>query len=300
MNSFFKSIRLELFWVISSLLILMLIFFLADINPAVSRLALSWLFFLSGLYFILTFLSFRRKQKIEDELISTKEELYQLKSDTIARQKDIDDYFIHWVHQVKTPLSALQLMTDSSAPINKADLKEQSLAIEGYTQAALAYLKLSHPDTDLVIAPVKLDDIIKPLLRRYRWSFIHNHTQLNYQAIDDQVITDANWTQVMVDQLLNNALKYAKGQSITISYKATDKSLTIADTGIGIHESDIAKIFDKGYSGFNGRLNQQSSGLGLYLVGKISRRLNQPITVKSEPGSGSQFTIHFPSHLTKL
>ena len=130
--------------------------------------------------------------------------------------------------------------------------------------------------------------------------FIDKKISLNYEPIHQLVIADSKWLSIMIEQLIANAVKYTNQGSITISYNNETRQLAIKDTGIGIREEDIPKIFDRGYSGFNGRLNEKSSGLGLYLVRKIALLLNIEIDVDSKLNVGSTFSLKFPANLTNL
>ncbi|WP_017637233.1 ATP-binding protein, partial [Staphylococcus sp. E463] len=141
---------------------------------------------------------------------------------------------------------------------------------------------------------VKIDELIKPLIMKYRVHFIEQNTKIHYQSVDDNVLTDAQWASILIEQLLNNALKYARGKDIWINFNSETKQLYIKDNGIGISQADLPKIFDKGYSGYNGSLNESSSGIGLFIVKHISQHLNLNVEVESKLNSGTQFTIDFP------
>jgi len=143
-------------------------------------------------------------------------------------------------------------------------------------------------------------DIIKNLLKKYSLLFIHNHISLEYQSNLTYVISDSQWLTILIEQILSNALKYTENGKIAIQYLEEKHALEIRDTGIGIRSEDIPKIFDRGYSGFNGRMNEKSSGLGLYLARKISERLNIQIEVESKLSKGSIFRLVFPTNLTKM
>ena len=165
--------------------------------------------------------------------------------------------------------------------------------IEEYTDMAINYLKLKDRQADMDITEVKIDDIIKPLLKKYAMLFINKHISLEYEPIAYTVISDTKWLSILVEQILANAIKYTEKGSISIYHEADKNTLTVQDTGIGIRSEDVTKIFDRGYSGFNGRVNEKSSGLGLYLVKNIAKLLNIKIYVKSVLNEGSAFSVHF-------
>ena len=176
----------------------------------------------------------------------------------------------------------------------------QLMYIEQYVNMAMNYLKMIDHSTDMDITQVNLDDIIKDLLRKYSLLFIHNHISLEYQSDTTYVISDSKWLTILIEQILSNALKYTENGRISIQYLEDKHALEIKDTGIGIRSEDIPKIFDRGYSGFNGRMNEKSSGLGLYLAKKISEKLNIQIEVESKLSKGSTFRLVFPENLTKM
>jgi two-component system sensor histidine kinase BraS/BceS len=238
-------------------------------------------------------LSFREEVRLETKVEQLQEELIGLQDASDMRQNELEEYFIMWVHQMKTPITASQLILKNPDDEAIRNLRQEMVSIENYTNMALNYLKLSNPATDMVFSERKLDDIITPLIRKYSLQFIQHGIRLHYQPIEAEVVTEANLTSLMIEQILNNALKYAKQKEIWISYDSKNASLTIKDSGKGIKAEDLPKIFDKGYSGFNGQLNQKSSGIGLYLVELVARRLNQPVSVESTFGQETQFTIQF-------
>ena len=238
-------------------------------------------------------LSFREEVRLETKVEQLQEELIDRQDASDMRQNELEEYFIMWVHQMKTPITASQLILKNPDDEAIRNLRQEMVSIENYTNMALNYLKLSNPATDMVFSERKLDDIITPLIRKYSLQFIQHGIRLHYQSIEAEVVTEANLTSLMIEQILNNALKYAKQKEIWISYDSKNASLTIKDSGKGIKAEDLPKIFDKGYSGFNGQLNQKSSGIGLYLVELVARRLNQPVSVESTFGQETQFTIQF-------
>ena len=174
MKAFFKTCLAELCLMVITLLVVGFIFYLSPLEPAYGRLCLIWLLFIDGCYLIIRFWLFNHQVQLKAQLDKRGQELYDLKSQMLRQQKDLDDYFIHWIHQIKTPIAAIRLMLDSQVELSKNDLEQQMLAIDNYTRTALAYLKIQNPATDLMIQPIVLDDLIAPLLQRYRWSFIHN------------------------------------------------------------------------------------------------------------------------------
>ena len=206
----------------------------------------------------------------------------------------MQEYFLTWVHQIKTPITVSRLLLDEMEDTDNVEhLKTEMIYIEGYVNMALSYLKLFNHERDMDITSVELDKVINPILKRYSRIFIRNRICLIYENQGDRVITDAKWLSALLEQIISNAVKYTKNGKVKISFDREKNRLVISDSGIGIRSEDIPKIFDKGYSGFNGRLNQKSSGIGLYMVKKIAHKLSITIDVESEVGKGSSFFIYF-------
>lgn len=231
----------------------------------------------------------------EDDVKEEYEELkkkYQAKVDETAKTKqDILEYFLLWVHQIKTPIAAAKLLTEKREDV---ELRSQIVSIEKYTDMAISYLKLASGDAEIYPEKVDLDRLLRGLLKKYAIIFISNNIELEYSLEKKIVVTDGKWLSLALEQILSNAGKYAENAKVYIRFREDDNSLVIGDTGIGIAAEDLPKIFDKGYSGFNGQNNDKSTGIGLYLTKSILDRLNLPINVKSQVGSGTEFSIKFP------
>lgn len=270
-----------------------LVFLFAGLPPAYYALGLKILFFGCVLYLTGQWFAYRKQAGLKQQIEALEQENRALRNRMIDERKELEAYFLLWIHQIKTPMtvSSLLLLKDDADRTEK--LKTQLFYIEEYANMAMNYLKLGNRETDLDIAPVHLDAVIKSLLKKYAMLFISQHITLNYEPIQQDVISDARWLSILIEQILSNAIKYTECGAISITYRADRKALCIRDTGIGIRSEDLNKIFDRGYSGFNGRMNEKSSGLGLYLARKISEILNVEIQVESELNVGSVFAIIF-------
>lgn len=290
---YLKSKQREILIVASILLLFLIIFLSFSLQLNAYLLGTSIVLFTIGIYWIIDFFNYKKDEELKEKLQTAEIEIKQLRNARIEYQNDVESYFLLWVHQMKTPITASKLILDNPNDENIQHLRQEILQIDNYTNLTLSYLKLMNTTTDMTFSRVSADDLIKPLIKKYSVQFIHNNTRLHYDSSDDIILTDARWSSIMIEQLLNNALKYASGQEIWITFDEEQKKLNIKDTGIGIDSADIPKIFDKGYSGFNGRLNDKSSGLGLFIAKSISERLGHTIDVESEPNVGSTFIIHF-------
>lgn len=205
-------------------------------------------------------------------------------------QTELDDYYTLWAHQMKTPIAASQLLVKEvdSSPV-RHQLESELFKIEQYTGLVLNYLRLQSFHDDLVIESVNLDELVRNLVRKYSLFFIQVNTSLNLGQLDRSVKTDKRWLGLLIEQILSNALKYCQGGTISIALDGDE--LVIRDTGIGIAESDLERVFERGFSGFNGRRTQQSSGLGLYLSRKIATELGYSLKLKSKVGRGTEVRI---------
>lgn len=204
-----------------------------------------------------------------------------------ARYREMVDYYTAWVHQIKTPIAAMRLTLQPDDTPNARRLMSQLLRIEQYVDMVLMYLRLDEGTSDYVIRACDLDGIIRQSLRKFAGEFIDRRLTLHYEPLHLSVVTDEKWLGFVVEQVLSNALKYTpEGGSITID-AAAPATLCIRDTGIGITAEDLPRIFDRGYTGRNGRTYRQASGIGLYLCRRICRDLGHTITASSAAGEGT-------------
>lgn len=298
LDTFLKS---ELNMIIASVIVcieIYAVFAFGHLEMQYGFLCIQIIAFLLIVYLIIKYISFKNQLTLKDELAKTLSAKKALEEQNIKVQNELKEYFMMWVHQIKTPISVAKILLEKNNSEQASELKNQIFYIEEYTSMAINYLKLMEIGADMDIASVNLDKLIKLLLKKYSLLFISKNISLEYDTIECEVVSDHKWLSVLVEQILSNALKYTEHGSISIYLEGN--SLVIADTGIGIVSEDIPKIFDKGYSGLNGRLNSKSSGLGLYLAKIISHKLNLKISVESELGKGSKFYIDFGDKLTKL
>ena len=206
---------------------------------------------------------------------------YISKSD-IAKS-DMIDYYTMWVHQIKTPISAMKLLIQTSESEISSDLSSELFKIEQYVEMVLSYIRLGSNENDFVIKEYDLDNIVRQAIRKYAPLFIRKKINLDFQPTTYKVLTDEKWLVFVIEQLLSNAIKYTNKGKISI-YPLEDKKLVIEDTGIGISQEDIPRIFDKGFTGYNGRTDKKATGLWLYLCKNILDKLSHKISIESEVG----------------
>ncbi|MCI6011682.1 MAG: sensor histidine kinase [Firmicutes bacterium] len=210
---------------------------------------------------------------------------------------DMLDYFTMWAHQIKTPISALKLLIQSGEmdEETRGSLLDQLFRIEQYVEMVLCYVRLSGQVSDYIIAEYDLDDIIRQAVRKYAPVFIRSRCRLVYEPLNRTVLTDEKWLVFVIEQILSNSLKYTEAAGKPDPYVEIcmegDSVLVIRDNGIGIAAEDLPRIFEKGYTGCNGRTDKKSTGLGLYLCSRICRNLGHGIEAVSEAGEGTEIRL---------
>ena len=216
--------------------------------------------------------------------------IHQDKIDLIT-QKDHDyeermEYYTLWAHQIKRPIAAMRLLLSDK---EESECEEELFKIEQYVEMVLTYLKVDHQGNDFQFEFVDIDSCIKQCIRKYAKLFIRKKLQLNYEARSLQVLTDEKWLCFVIEQLLSNAIKYTPSGYVNIEVK--DEMLIIEDSGIGIQKEDLPRVFEKGFTGYNGRKDKKSSGIGLYLVKQVCNRLGHKISIESELGKYTRVMI---------
>lgn len=276
------------------LLVFWVVFLLMNLSFESYFLAFEIVVFFYMVYLVFMAFLNKKEEKLKNQIQELEEANLNLRNDFLAKEKELQEYFLIWIHQIKTPITAGKLICDSDIENeNVKNIKKELIYIEDYTNMALSYLKMANHNTDMDISLVNLDDIIKPLIKKYAILFISNNIKLEYEKLNVKVITDSKWCMVVVEQLLSNAIKYTKNGIVSISFNEKENYLEIKDNGIGIKDSDLPKIFDKGYSGFNGRQNQKSTGIGLFLVKQILDKLGQKVKLESKLGEGTSVKVYF-------
>lgn len=201
-----------------------------------------------------------------------------IKKGTEQKLADLSDYYTIWAHQIKTPIAAARLILQSECDVN--ELSEQIRRIEEYTQMAMCYARLTSESTDFVIRELSVDELVRGEIRKFSAQFIRKKLALDFKPSRKTVVSDEKWLGFVVGQVISNAVKYTNSGGIEI-YFEEPQTLCVKDTGIGISPEDLPRIFEKGYTGLNGRIDEKASGIGLYLCDKICRKLGHKITAES-------------------
>lgn len=233
------------------------------------------------------------KEMVEEEYQRILGELYQeITALEIGHQnslQSLEEFFMMWTHQMKLPIASIKLYLEQESNLDKHILQSQIKRIERYAQMVLVYLRLSSDHSDYLFEQVDLDQMVKTCIKSFSLDFIQKKITLRYSALNKKVVTDKKWFSFALEQILSNALKYTKKGEIAIYLEGED--LVIEDTGIGIKKQDLARLFDQNYTGYNGRINSESSGLGLYLVKKILDNLHHRISIESKVHVGTKVKV---------
>lgn len=237
----------------------------------------------------------RTEEDYQELVCAVQERLRNEKEAQEEARKDMEDYYAMWVHQIKAPIAVMNVLLQQADTAENRELRAELFRVEQYADMALSYVRLGDGASDLVIQEYALDEIIRKAVRKYAGQFIRKKIRLIYEGTDIRVLTDEKWLTFIIEQLLSNAIKYTSRGSVTITVDDR-KKMTVTDTGIGIAPEDLPRIFEKGYTGYNGRRDKKSTGIGLYLCRMAAERLGHKLTAASEPGEGSSFTIDLESY----
>lgn len=222
-------------------------------------------------------------------IAAMREEIIRTKDEDTQRYREMVEFYTVWAHQIKTPIAAMKLTLQNEDSDLSRQLTSDLFRTQQYVDMVLAFLRLGSDATDYVFREYALDDIIRGGVRKFASEFISRKLSLTYEPVSMQVVTDEKWLTFVIEQLLSNALKYTHEGGITVGVR--DKKLYITDTGMGIAPEDLPRIFEKGYTGYNGRKDKNASGLGLYLCRRICDNLGFTIAIESRMGAGTTVTV---------
>lgn len=214
------------------------------------------------------------------------------------RYTEMIDYYGMWAHQIKTPIAAMRILVQSGMDREENEenqklfrqLQMELFKTEQYVEMVLSYLKIGDIAKDMVLERCDLGKVVRQAVKKYSKLFILQKLSLEMGEIAEIVLTDEKWLSFVVEQILSNALKYTKSGSVSI-YLEQEGVLVIKDTGIGISVEDLPRIMEKGYTGYNGRIDKRSTGIGLYLCKKVMDKLHHQLRIDSEDGKGTKVVL---------
>lgn len=315
---YLKKMKVILIWVLVFLAVLILVSYLYGVPAAPVLYTVQIMLVFGATAFCVGFFRYRKKCRLlgkisedptyqeyfpepADGVELRYQEILQKMKDKIARQqmqssadyREMIEYYTMWAHQIKTPIAAMRLLLQQEESDRNRELLTELFKIEQYVLMVLQYLRLESESNDLVLERQNLDAVIRQAVKKYAPLFIRKKLALVYQPVNVEVLTDEKWLEFVLEQVLSNAIKYTRQGSVAIYMDDREENtLVIADTGIGIAAEDIPRIFEKGYTGYNGRYDKRSTGIGLYLCRKVLNRLSHTIRIESEVGTGTRVYIN--------
>lgn len=213
-------------------------------------------------------------------------------------QREYREYIETWVHEIKTPISSSRLIIENSESKEKSVLNDELRKIEEYINQALYYSRSTDVSNDYIVKEFEVKEAVKEVIRNNRRDFINKKISVNIEAVSGRVITDLKWVKFIINQIIINAIKYSKENNGNIKIYTTEGTeniiLTIEDNGVGISQKDVNRVFDKGFTGVNGRKYGKSTGIGLYLCKKLCEKLGLGIYLSSIEDEGTKVNIIFP------
>ena len=257
---------------------------------------IEYLFYVWSFLVIETVILMFVQYKAEPDVNEDKEEATEMARSEERRQfeklKEKEDFFVLWAHQIKTPIAAMNLLLqDEETDI--AGCRRELFKIENYVELALNYTRFENISKDMVLEKCALEPMVRQIVKKYSTVFIHKHLKVELKDLEVGIMTDEKWFCFVLEQLLSNALKYTNKGGIRI-YTNRDgdrREVVIKDSGVGIRSEDMPRIFEKGFTGYNGRSDKKASGIGLYLCKGVCDKLGHGIKVESVEGKGTKIIL---------
>lgn len=229
------------------------------------------------------------EQEYQDIVLALEQERLRITALMEKQHQQDEEYHMLWAHQIKTPIAAIRLVLQhNSGELPEeftSTLETELFRIEQYVEMVLQYLRLANFQGDLVLEYHSYSALVKKAAKNLAPLFIHKNLPLEIQEMEGGVVTDEKWMVFVLEQLLANAVKYTASGKISAYLR--EGALCIEDTGIGISKSDLPRVFERGYTGAIGRVENRSTGIGLYLCKEIAGRLGLSIQLESEQGRGT-------------
>ncbi|MCI5774212.1 MAG: sensor histidine kinase, partial [Erysipelotrichaceae bacterium] len=215
------------------------------------------------------------------------------------QQEEYRQYVETWIHEIKTPIAAAKMICDNADFAQKKAVANELRNIESFVEQALYYAKSTNVEKDYIIRKCNLLTLVKAAVKNHASQLILVHCTPSFNNLDHTVYTDHKWLEFILGQLIVNSIKYRQDPmqlAFSAEVKADHIILKIQDNGIGIPDQDLGKIFEKGFTGINGRKYGRSTGMGLYLCKVLAEKMNLKISVESQEKEGTLFKIFFPQN----
>lgn len=211
--------------------------------------------------------------------------------------EEYKDYIEMWIHEIKLPIATGKMIAENHRSEAMDSMEEELQKIEDYTEQALYYARSYNVEKDYLIKEVPLQTVVAEVLKKNKKVLIAEKIKIQMEGLETTVFTDSKWMVFVLNQIVSNSIKY-RGKYPVISFSAAKRKeqvvFTIRDNGIGISAGEMGRVFEKGFTGSNGRGKQKSTGIGLYLCQKLCSRLGHTIHLFSKEGEGTEVSIIFP------
>lgn len=237
--------------------------------------------------------------KILYEIItSTNRDMHEHIKEFSEKQIEYKKYIESWVHEIKTPIACGKLIIENNKNETTRKIEEELNDIEDYVEQVLYYARSTDANKDYTIKKFKIEESVKNVVKKNLRTFIYKNIKLDLKSLDFEIYNDTKWVEFLINQIIINSIKYSKKENPKISIYAKNNknnvTLIIEDNGIGISESDLKKVFSKGFTGENGRMYGKSTGMGLYICSNLSKKLGLGIEIISKKALGTKVSIIFP------
>ena len=241
---------------------------------------------------------FLEGKMLYDILRTSDKQMHEYVNHYKAMQSEYREFIEAWVHEIKTPIATSRLMIENHQGAPIVGITEELKKIEDYIEQVLYYARSSSASRDYIVKEFRLKECVSKVIKRNAKAFIHKKIQLQLSEINDVVYSDEKWIEFIVNQIIVNSINYCyKEDSVISIYTSNHKHnliLHIVDNGVGIDEKDVGRVFEKGFTGENGRLYRKSTGMGLYLCKMLADKLHLGLTIQSQKEVGTEVHIIFP------
>jgi signal transduction histidine kinase len=213
-------------------------------------------------------------------------------------QKEYQEYVETWVHEIKTPIASTMLIIENNEDIIPNNMKYELRKVEDYVEQALYYSRSNEVSQDYIVKRFNLEQTVRKVIKRNASDFINKKIAIDIENIKGEIHSDPKWVEFIINQIIGNSIKYLTTQNPKVTIYTTENEnntiLIIKDNGVGINEKDLKKVFEKGFTGANGRIYAKSTGIGLYLCQKLCKKLGLRIKLTSKENEGTEVKIIFP------
>lgn len=238
------------------------------------------------------------EEKIKDILTETNRSMREQINYYKNIQKEYQEYIETWVHEIKTPIASTMLIIENNEELVPYSMKNEIKKIENYIDQVLYYSRSNDVSKDYIIKKMDLEYVVRNVVKKNASDFINKKIAIDMHNLSGFVYSDSKWIEFIINQIISNSIKYSTTENPKVSIYSTKNEnntiLTIKDNGVGISPKDLNRVFEKGFTGENGRLYGKSTGIGLYLCKKLCDKLGIGLTLNSIHNKGTEINIIFP------